>query len=101
MPLSRRRGGGREDESGLVEVDEEEEQEEESRGEMEQQPIRPTGQMYSIRSSIPNIISWLSCLTPSLAKLHRMLLVILKSDQNDILARGTRAWTTTPTTTRS
>ena len=54
MPLCRRRGGGREDESGLVGEGEEGE----NREEMEEE-IRPTGQMDTIRSSIQNLISWL------------------------------------------
>ena len=54
MPLCRRRGGGREDESGLVGEGEEGE----NREEMEEE-IRPTGQMDTIRSSIPNLISLL------------------------------------------
>ena len=53
MPLCRRRGGGREDESGLVGEGEEGE----NREEMEEE-IRPTGQMDTIRSSIQNLISW-------------------------------------------
>ena len=61
MPLSRRRGGGPEDESDLVEEGEEEEEVEEvgmdntaprlSREELENSPVRPTGQMDTIRSS--------------------------------------------------
>ena len=61
MPLSRRRGGGPEDESDLVEEGEEEEVVEEvrventaprlSREELEDSPVRPTGQMDTIRSS--------------------------------------------------
>ena len=54
MPLCRRRGGGREDESGLVGEGEEGE----NREEMEEE-IRPTGQMDTIRSSIQILISWL------------------------------------------
>ena len=53
MPLCRRRGGGREDESGLVVEGEEGE----NREEMEEE-IRPTGQMDTIRSFIENLISW-------------------------------------------
>ena len=61
MPLSRRRGGGLEDELDLVEEGEEEEVVEEvqvdntaprlSRVELEDSPVRPTGQMDTIRSS--------------------------------------------------
>ena len=60
MPLSRRRGGGPEDESDLVEEGEEEVVEEVgvdntaprlSREELEDSPVRPTGQMDTIRSS--------------------------------------------------
>ena len=61
MPLSRRRGGGPEDELDLVEEQEEEEVVEEvgvdntaprlSREELEDSPVRPTGQMDTIRSS--------------------------------------------------
>ena len=62
MPLSRRRGGGPEDESDLMEEGEEEEVVVEevqvdnialglSRVELEDSPVRPTGQMDTIRSS--------------------------------------------------
>ena len=61
MPLSRRRGGEPGDESDLVEEGEEEEVVEEvgvdntaprlSREELEDSPVRPTGQMDTIRSS--------------------------------------------------
>ena len=62
MPLSRRRGGGPEDELDLVEEQEEEEEVVEevgvdnsaprlSRVELEDSPVRPTGQMDTIRSS--------------------------------------------------
>ena len=50
MPLCRRRGGAREDESGLVVEGEEGE----NRDEMEEE-IRPTGQMDTIRSLIQNL----------------------------------------------
>ena len=54
MPSCRRRGGGREDESGLVV----EGGEGDTREEMEEE-IRPTGQMDTIRSSIKT-----SCKSP-------------------------------------
>ena len=80
MPLCRRRGGGREDESGLVVEGEEGE----NREEMEEE-IRPTGQMDTIRSSI----------------LKNSNFYLLFSDHTDILARSMRAWIMTPTTTQS
>ena len=64
MPLCRRRGGGREDESGLVV------ESEDNREEMEEQPIRPTGQMDTIRYSIRIMPSSLSYITPSLVVLN-------------------------------
>ena len=48
MPLCRRRGGGREDESGLVVEGED------NREEMVEEQIRPTGQMDTIRSVVCN-----------------------------------------------
>ena len=51
MPLCRRRGGGREDESGLVVEEDMEDVREEA-----EEEIRPTGQMDTIRSSIHNLI---------------------------------------------
>ena len=80
MPLCRRRGGGREDESGLVVEGEEGE----NREEMEEE-IRPTGQMDTIRSLIQKNSDF----------------YLLFSDHIDILARSMKAWTMTPTTTLS
>ena len=57
MPLCRRRGGGREDESGLV-VESEDNSEE-----MVNQ-VRPTGQMDTIRYSIRILLSLLLYITP-------------------------------------
>ena len=80
MPLCRRRGGGREDESGLVVEGEEGE----NREEMEEE-IRPTGQMDTIRSLI----------------LNNLIMFLLFSDHTDILARSMKAWIMTPITTLS
>ena len=55
--MCRRRGGGREDESGLVVEGED------NREEMVEEQIRPTGQMDTIRSSYRYLISWLSYFT--------------------------------------
>ena len=60
--MCRRRGGGREDESGLVVEGED------NREEMVEEQIRPTGQMDTIRSSNHNLITWLSSFTTNLAK---------------------------------
>ena len=81
MPSCRRRGGGREDESGLVV----EGGEGDTREEMEEE-IRPTGQMDTIRSYIKTTCKWITS---------------QQYDDNSLTAKSTRAWTMTPTTTRS